>query len=239
MDYSIQINAVNKEDSSIKGFATVVFGGSFKVGNVAIMENSEGKLFVSMPRYRSSERTEHNQAVYKDICNPITKEFRQELYDNILELYGAMKEQEKKSLVTEKTDAAKENGEKMQVPDFSVRVTPMQRESGSLLGMAGICFENSFAVNNIRILQGKDDIFIAMPSVKTGKTGENNKAVYQDICYPVTKEFREELYQRITDSYRQEVAAIVSFKEAQSQKESRQEAETQEMPQKKRKAASR
>ena len=82
MKYSIKVNEVRaKEGSNIKGFATVVFGDSFKITNIAILENKDkGELFVSMPRYRSNERDESNGVIYKDVCNPITAEFREELY---------------------------------------------------------------------------------------------------------------------------------------------------------------
>ena len=47
MEYSIRVNEVkNKEGNkdnksgSIKGFATVVFNDSFKITNIAILENS-------------------------------------------------------------------------------------------------------------------------------------------------------------------------------------------------------
>ena len=78
MKYSIKVNEVRaKEGSNIKGFATVVFGDSFKITNIAILENKDkGELFVSMPRYRSNERDESNGVIYKDVCNPITAEFR-------------------------------------------------------------------------------------------------------------------------------------------------------------------
>ena len=68
MKYSIKVNEVRaKEGSNIKGFATVVFGDSFKITNIAILENKDkGELFVSMPRYRSNERDESNGVIYKD-----------------------------------------------------------------------------------------------------------------------------------------------------------------------------
>ena len=73
MKYSIKVNEVRaKEGSNIKGFATVVFGDSFKITNIAILENKDkGELFVSMPRYRSNERDESNGVIYKDVCNPM------------------------------------------------------------------------------------------------------------------------------------------------------------------------
>lgn len=79
MEYAIKLNAVNNPDVSVRAFATVTFGESFKITNVAVVEGKGNKPFVSMPSFKSKERDEHNQAVYKDVCNPITKEFREEL----------------------------------------------------------------------------------------------------------------------------------------------------------------
>lgn len=91
MEYSIQLNAVNKPDKNVRAFATLVFGDSFKVTNVAVIEGSKGN-FVSMPSFRTKERDEYNNPVYKDVCNPITKEFREELYSDILKLYEEMEQ---------------------------------------------------------------------------------------------------------------------------------------------------
>ena len=40
-----------------------------------------------------------------------------------------------------------------------------------------------------------------MPSYKTKQVDEKGKAIYQDVCYPVTKEFREKLYNEIISEY--------------------------------------
>ena len=152
MKYSIKVNEVRaKEGSNIKGFATVVFGDSFKITNIAILENKDkGELFVSMPRYRSNERDEINGVIYKDVCNPITAEFREELYTNILDAYARIREPEKEE--TQKRDRIQE------MPEFSVTVTPYEREGSNIKGLARIYFENSFIVNNINIVQGRGTI---------------------------------------------------------------------------------
>ena len=47
MKYSIKVNEVRaKEGSNIKGFATVVFGDSFKITNIAILENKDKGEFL-------------------------------------------------------------------------------------------------------------------------------------------------------------------------------------------------
>ena len=160
MKYSIKVNEVRaKEGSNIKGFATVVFGDSFKITNIAILENKDkGELFVSMPRYRSNERDESNGVIYKDVCNPITAEFREELYTNILDAYARIKEPEKEE--TQKQDRTRE------MPEFSVTVTPYEREGSNIKGLARIYFENSFIVNNINIVQGKEKIFVSSQSTR-------------------------------------------------------------------------
>jgi DNA-binding cell septation regulator SpoVG len=53
-------------------------------------------------------------------------------------------------------------------------------------------------------LQGKDNLFVAMPSYKTKQVDEQGKPIYQDVCYPVTKEFREKLYAEILATYERE-----------------------------------
>ena len=43
-----------------------------------------------------------------------------------------------------------------------------------------------------------------MPSYKTKQVNEQGKPIYNDICYPVTKEFREKLYAEILATYERE-----------------------------------
>ena len=192
MKYTVKVNKVRKNEGNLKGFATVVLGKSFKITNIAILENSNGNLFVSMPRYRSSEVDEHNNFVFKDICNPITKEFRTELYDAIIEGYkNAGKENNE--LNTEKTE--------VEEPPFTVKVTPYEREGRNIKGLARIYLDDKFVINNVTLIQGKNNVFVAMPSYRTKQKDKDGKAVYKDICFPVTKEFREKLYGEVIESY--------------------------------------
>lgn len=42
---------------------------------------------------------------------------------------------------------------------------------------------------------------MAMPSYRTKQKDKDGKTVYKDICFPVTKEFREKLYGEIMETY--------------------------------------
>lgn len=194
MDYAIKLNAVNNTETKVKAFAAVTLGGCFKITNVAVVEGKEGRLFVSMPSFKG--RDTEGQTVYKDICNPITRQFREELYGEILGLYEDMER-------AGKTEAVKA-AEGKEEPEFSVSVTPYEREGSSIRGLARVYFDNCFVVGNISIFSGKGKEFVAMPSYKVKAEGKDAKAEYQDVCFPVTKRFREKLYGDIIDCYQRE-----------------------------------
>ncbi len=202
MNYSIQLNAVNNAEKSVKAFANVTFGGCFKVTNIAVVKNKDGEMFVSMPSFKNKERTEHNEPVYKDVCNPITAEFREALYDDILSAYLEM-EMTGRMEVNREVQNPKE-------PEFRVAVTPFEREGSNIRGLGRIYFADSFVVNNVSIIQGKESEFVAMPSYMARQGGRDAKAQYQDVCFPVTKEFREKLYGAIMDCYHQEKEKVMS-----------------------------
>lgn len=196
MNYEITVNEI-ANGGNIRGFASVVFEDSFKVTGIAVMERSDnGELFVAMPRYK----TDRDDSGYKDICNPITKDFREELYGNILAAYdNLINEGSKHYLVGDP-----KNGEL----EFSVRVYPYEREGSNIRGFGSVVFGESFVVGNISILNGKNGLFVSMPSrmQKAGKEGERPK--YVDICFPVTAECRKAVYDGILKAYEQELTKL-------------------------------
>ena len=180
MKYEVNVSEVKNPKGNLKGFASVVFDDSFKVSNITIMENREGKMYISMPYYANSRDDEN-----KDICHPITKEFRQELEGNIIQSFEEyMYTGKRKYLV---------GNAKEQNMSFKVSVTPFEREDSNICGLARIYFDDCFLINNVSLLRGKNGIFVSMPSYKTKQIDGNGKSVYKDICFPITKEFREKL----------------------------------------------
>ena len=200
MKYSIKVSEVKKGSENLKGVATVVLGDSFKLGNIAIMNDpTKNQLFVSMPSYKTNQTNEHGKAVYKDFFNPTTAEFRKELYDNVL---GAFKElQEHQAGNSYRMEVNKKD---TSMPEFSVRVTPFEKDNSNLKGLASINIENCLSINNVTINESKEGkLYVAMPSCKSKQLDEQGKAVYKDICNPVTGKFRDKLYSAILSSYEQ------------------------------------
>lgn len=200
MKYSIKVSEVKNGSENLKGLATVVLGDSFKLGNIAIMNDpNKNQLFVSMPSYKSNQMDEQQNAVYKDIFNPTTAQFRKELYDNILSAFNELQEHQAGN-----SYRVNINEKDTTMPEFSVRVTPYEKENSNIKALASIHIENCLAVNNITVNESKEgNLYVSMPSYKSKQLDDQGKAVYKDICNPVTGKFHDKLYGAILNSYEQ------------------------------------
>lgn len=87
--------------------------------------------------------------------------------------------------------------------NIKVTVTPMKEQEGRLKANASIILNDVFKVTGIRIgISQKGNVFVSMPDYKTGRLDDNGKDVYQDIAYPVTRQFRQELYEMILKEFK-------------------------------------
>lgn len=200
MKYSIKVNEVRNGSENLKGLATLVLGDSFKMGNIAIMNDpNKNQLFVSMPSYKTNKVDEQGKDVYRDIFNPTTAEFRKELYDNILNAFNELQEHQAGN-----SYRVNINEKDTTMPEFSVRVTPFEKENSNIKALASIHIENCLAVNNITVNESKEGkLYVSMPSYKSKQLDDQGKAVYKDICNPVTGKFHDKLYNAILDGYDQ------------------------------------
>ncbi len=201
MNVNVRTTKLENSDNSIKGLATLTFGEAFKVQSISIVEGKNG-LFVSMPSYKSKQVDEQGNDVFKDICNPITRDFREEMNKAILDSFADGQE---KNFGTPDP-----NG----IPEYKIKVTPLENGAGNTVGIANVVFANDFVVNNIAIRKSNEGkYFASMPSFKTSQVDENGKPVYKDIAFPKTKEFNELLQKDI----------LIAFHETSRKKDKEQE----------------
>ncbi len=77
----------------------------------------------------------------------------------------------------------------------SVKVHKTEREGSRMKGYATVTLDDCFVVRNIRIIQGEDKLFIAMPSRKVA----DDK--YEDIAHPINAETRKMFEDKIIAEY--------------------------------------
>ena len=121
-----------------------------------------------------------------------------------------------------------------------IRVFPKEGQDKKLKAYTTVTFDNAFVVRNIKVIQGANGFFIAMPSRKiknscpkckfkneagskfcnqcgaslpSGNAPINNadaKSEHRDIAHPITQEFREYLQTKILEVFNKESSQGVS-----------------------------
>ncbi|XMB71586.1 septation regulator SpoVG [Mycoplasmatota bacterium WC30] len=66
-----------------------------------------------------------------------------------------------------------------------------------LVGIAAITIDNCFVVHELRIIEGKNGLFVAMPSRKM-PNGD-----YKDVAHPINSETRAMIEQTVLEIYNQ------------------------------------
>ena len=82
------------------------------------------------------------------------------------------------------------------------------RDEDKLKAFVNITFEDVFVVRGLKVIEGKDGLFVCMPSRKL------EDGTYKDIAHPITNEFRQQLEKQILDEYRNMVNGSVEIPNA-------------------------
>ena len=80
----------------------------------------------------------------------------------------------------------------MEITD--IRIKKVTGES-KMKAVASVTFDNAFAVHDVKVIEGPEKLFVAMPSRRT-PDGE-----YRDIAHPINRETRKMFEDAILEAY--------------------------------------
>ena len=80
----------------------------------------------------------------------------------------------------------------MDVTDVRIRKID---DEGKMKAVASVTFDGEFVVHDIKVIDGRNGLFTAMPSKKMGE-GD-----FRDIAHPLTSETRNKIKEAILDAY--------------------------------------
>lgn len=86
----------------------------------------------------------------------------------------------------------------MNITDVRIRKL---KDDGKMKAVVSVTFGDAFVVHDIKIIEGQNGLFVAMPSRKVGESD------YRDIAHPINSETRTELQQVIFAAYDEAKAA--------------------------------
>lgn len=80
----------------------------------------------------------------------------------------------------------------MEITDIRIRKI---NSEGRMKAVVSVTFDDTFVVHDIKVIEGQEKLFVAMPSRKT-PDGE-----FKDIAHPINTEMREKLENAIIREY--------------------------------------
>ncbi len=86
----------------------------------------------------------------------------------------------------------------LKVTDIQIRM--VERQVTKLRAVASILIDDCFAVHDIKIIEGANGVFIAMPSRRT-PDGE-----FKDIAHPINTETRDYVTEIILEAYNKAIS---------------------------------
>ncbi len=66
---------------------------------------------------------------------------------------------------------------------------------GKLKGIVSVTFDNAFAVHDIKVIEGDNRLFVAMPSRR------DDTGTFRDIVHPISTEARNQMEAEILQAY--------------------------------------
>ena len=80
----------------------------------------------------------------------------------------------------------------MEISDIRIRKT---MHDGRLRAVVSVTLDNAVAIHDIKIVQGDERLFVAMPSRR------EESGIFRDIIHPITSDVRQKLESQILDAY--------------------------------------
>lgn len=96
----------------------------------------------------------------------------------------------------------------MEITDIKIRRIVTE---GRLRAVVSVTIDNMLAVHDIKIVQGDERLFVAMPSRK------DENGVFRDIVHPISGASRKMLENEILDAYQRHLAVMEADAECASE----------------------
>ncbi|MEW6447809.1 MAG: septation regulator SpoVG [Bacillota bacterium] len=81
----------------------------------------------------------------------------------------------------------------MQITDVKIRKV---LNEGKMKAIVSVTFDNAFVVHDIKVVEGKTGLFVAMPSRRV-PNGD-----FRDVAHPITPDARKQLEEAVLTAYK-------------------------------------
>ena len=127
-----------------------------------------------------------------------------QLYGNAVDLSTGevvqqQQEQKKENVSPARQQKPKERKKSVDMNQYEINCRPVNIEGSKTKAFVDVLINDAIQINGIRIVDGSNGLFVAMPSRPHQAEGDITE--YKDIVFPITAAARESLNAAILDSY--------------------------------------
>jgi stage V sporulation protein G len=175
---------IDEPKGSTLAFANVGVNDKIAINGIRVVQGERGN-FVSMPQSKDKDGGYHDYVTVKD--DDVMKAIRK----GVLAEYKKMAALPPDQRGYPKTEAS----DRTEDTSVSVKAFPLRDPKGSTLAFANITVDNLLEISSIRLVDGENGAFMAMPQSQD-KNGE-----FHDIVYPIMKGLRGEMENSLLDEF--------------------------------------
>lgn len=158
-------------------------------GGIKVIETEKG-MYVAMPNHLGKDKQ------YYDDCYPVTAEMRKAINKAVMTAY----ENNATAVIKSEPEAIA----------TKVKVIPNNNPDSNLKGFAQITMDDCFVVSGVKVFDGENGMFLQMPQYK------NSAGEYKNVANPVTKDFHNELSNKVIAAYKNVATSANKQQETQT-----------------------
>ena len=202
--YDVKIHAVHL-DGPVLADVSATYNRCFAMRGLKLVSGEDGP-YVTMPGYQSARG-------FVEVCTTNSPEVYERLKGAVLDAYRQkLTQMREQSLGATKQEQAQNAPAREQIPTtVGVKINTLRE--GPTLADASIDIGGAFTVNGVRIVNSENGLFVGMPGYRT-------VSGYNDICFPCTSEFHEQVKNSVLNDYQQAIAQVYDQTAAAAQEQS-------------------
>ena len=183
----VRVYPLDDPKGNTLAFANVGVEDLAAISGIRVVNGKNG-LFVDMPSSKDKDGEFH------DIAFPVNSDLRKALNTAVLDEF------DEPTIGAEGQNVWRSVSAPVKVAEgesLSVKVYPIKEPQGNTLAFANVGIENLVAISGIRVVAGKNVLFVNMPQNKD-KNGD-----YHDIAFPINSELRKEVNKAVIGKFKE------------------------------------
>jgi stage V sporulation protein G len=185
----IRVYPIDEPKGSTKAYASIAVGDLVAIRGIRVVDGEKG-MFAAMPQ-SYDKKTEK----YHDIAFPLTKDLREDINAAVIGEYNRVAAIKPELRGYDKTEMNVANGADIADVKLEIRIYPLDEQKGNVKAFASVSVDDIVAIKGIRVIDGKNGLFTAMPQSRD-KNGE-----HRDIAFPINGDLRKAINKAVLEQY--------------------------------------